>query len=157
MSSRLGNLLARQFEGRNGKGIAKTATQPVESHYDLELRAAVVHNNLDMIPESIRQKKSKTILQHTRLGGAGVGPTNLCIHMCRLELTYEHVTGLTTDQVRVIFQIPEECGVFEHPLAYMEWFTPCQFPVPDLGMYLVLWSTRQYRRCVCHQRRSNLT
>jgi hypothetical protein len=75
LSSRLGNLLARQFEGRNGKGIAKTATQRVESHYDLELRAAVVHNNLHMMPESIRQKKSKTILQHTRLGGAGVGPT----------------------------------------------------------------------------------
>ena len=40
---RLGNLLARQFEGRNSKGIAKTVTkQCVESHYDLELRAAVM-------------------------------------------------------------------------------------------------------------------
>ena len=62
---RLGNLLARQFEGRNSKGVAKTVTkQRVESHYDLELRAAVMHDILDMMPESIKQNKSKTILQH---------------------------------------------------------------------------------------------
>lgn len=61
----LGNLLARQFEGRNSKGIAKTVTkQRVESHYDLELRAAVMHDILDMMPESIKQNKAKTILQH---------------------------------------------------------------------------------------------
>ena len=65
ISHRLGNLLARQFEGRNSKGIAKTVTkQRVESHYDLELRAAVMHDILDMMPESIKQNKSKTILQH---------------------------------------------------------------------------------------------
>jgi hypothetical protein len=63
--SRLGNLLARQFEGHNSKGIAKTVTkQRVESHYDLELRAAVMHDILDMMPESIKQNKSKTTLQH---------------------------------------------------------------------------------------------
>ena len=39
----LGNLLARQFEGRQSKGIAKTVTkQRIESHFDLELRAAVM-------------------------------------------------------------------------------------------------------------------
>lgn len=65
MLHRLGNLLARQFEGRNSKGIAKTVTkQRVESHYDLELRAAVMHDILDMMPESIKQNKAKTILQH---------------------------------------------------------------------------------------------
>ena len=63
---RLGNLLARQFEGRNSKGIAKTVTkQRVESHYDLELRAAVMHDILDMMPESIKQNKAKTILQNS--------------------------------------------------------------------------------------------
>ena len=37
----LGNLLARQFEGRHNKGIAKTVSkQRVESHYDLEVRGA---------------------------------------------------------------------------------------------------------------------
>ncbi|KAF9623953.1 hypothetical protein IFM89_006680 [Coptis chinensis] len=37
----LGNLLARQFEGRHPKGVAKTVTkQRVESHFDLELHAA---------------------------------------------------------------------------------------------------------------------
>lgn len=61
----LGNLLSRQFEGRHSKGIAKTVTkQRVESHYDLELRAAVMHDILDMMPEGIKQNKAKTILQH---------------------------------------------------------------------------------------------
>ena len=61
----LGNLLARQFEGRQSKGVAKTVTkQRVESHYDLELRAAVMHDILDMMPEGIKANKSKTILQH---------------------------------------------------------------------------------------------
>ena len=47
----LGNLLARQFEGRHSKGVAKTVTkQRVESHFDLELRAAVMHDVLDAMP-----------------------------------------------------------------------------------------------------------
>ncbi|KAJ2559073.1 Pre-mRNA-processing-splicing factor 8 [Coemansia sp. RSA 1933] len=61
----LGNLLARQFEGRNSKGVVKSLTkQRVDSHYDLELRAAVMHDILDMMPEGIRGNKSKVILQH---------------------------------------------------------------------------------------------
>ena len=65
INTRLGNLLARQFEGRNSKGVAKTVTkQRVESQYDLELRAAVMHDIIDMMPESIRQNKAKTIIQH---------------------------------------------------------------------------------------------
>eukprot|EP01083_Nonionella_stella_P133277 405152_1 len=61
----LGNLLARQFEGRQNKGIAKTVTkQRVESHYDLELRAAVMHDILDVMPEGVRANKARTILQH---------------------------------------------------------------------------------------------
>jgi pre-mRNA-processing factor 8 len=61
----LGNLLARQFEGRHNKSTAKAVTkQRVESHYDLELRAAVMHDILDMMPEGIRTNKARTILQH---------------------------------------------------------------------------------------------
>lgn len=61
----LGNLLARQFEGRQSKEVAKTITkQRVDSYYDLELRASVMRDIMDMIPEGIRQNKSKTILQH---------------------------------------------------------------------------------------------
>lgn len=61
----LGNLLARHFEGRHSKGVAKTITkQRVESHYDLELRAAVLHDILNMMPEGIRANKHRTILQH---------------------------------------------------------------------------------------------
>jgi pre-mRNA-processing factor 8 len=61
----LGNLLARHFEGRHSKGIAKTVTkQRVESHFDLELRASVMHDILDMMPEGVKANKSRTILQH---------------------------------------------------------------------------------------------
>ncbi|ETO20865.1 hypothetical protein RFI_16345, partial [Reticulomyxa filosa] len=61
----LGNLLARQFEGRQSKGVAKTVTkQRVESHFDLELRAAVMHDILDMMPEGVKANKARTILQH---------------------------------------------------------------------------------------------
>ncbi|KAJ0966420.1 hypothetical protein J5N97_027558 [Dioscorea zingiberensis] len=61
----LGNLLARQFEGRHSKEIAKTVTKKrVESHFDLELRAAVMHDLLDAMPEGIKQNKARTILQH---------------------------------------------------------------------------------------------
>ena len=61
----LGNLLARQFEGRNNKGIAKTVTkQRIESHFDLELRAAVMHDILDAMPEGVKQNKARTILAH---------------------------------------------------------------------------------------------
>ena len=61
----LGNLLARQFEGRHSKGVAKTVTkQRVESHFDLELRASVMHDIVDMMPEGVRANKSKTLMQH---------------------------------------------------------------------------------------------
>jgi len=61
----LGNLLARQFEGRHSKGFASTVTkQRVESHFDLELRASVMHDILDMMPEGVKANKSRTILQH---------------------------------------------------------------------------------------------
>jgi pre-mRNA-processing factor 8 len=61
----LGNLLARQFEGRHSKSDAKNVTkQRVESHFDLELRASVMHDILDMMPEGIKQNKSRVILSH---------------------------------------------------------------------------------------------
>ncbi len=61
----LGNLLARQFEGRNNKSVAKNVTkQRVESHFDLELRASVMHDILDMMPAGVKQNKSRVILSH---------------------------------------------------------------------------------------------
>ncbi|KAF2840904.1 pre-mRNA processing splicing factor 8 [Patellaria atrata CBS 101060] len=61
----LGNLLSRQFEGRHSKGVAKTVTkQRVESHFDLELRASVMSDLTDMMPEGIKQNKIQTVLQH---------------------------------------------------------------------------------------------
>lgn len=59
------NLLITSLLGRHSKGVAKTVTkQRVESHFDLELRAAVMHDILDMMPEGIKQNKARTILQH---------------------------------------------------------------------------------------------
>jgi len=61
----LGNLLARQFEGRHSKSFAKNVTkQRVESHFDLELRASVMHDILDMMPQGVKQNKSRVILSH---------------------------------------------------------------------------------------------
>ena len=61
----LGNLLARQFEGRHMKGVAATVTkQRVEGHFDLELRASVMHDIVDMMPEGVKQQKARTIMQH---------------------------------------------------------------------------------------------
>lgn len=60
----LGNLLARQFEGRQTKIPHMITKQRVESNFDLELRAAVMHDILDMMPEGVKANKAKTILQH---------------------------------------------------------------------------------------------
>lgn len=61
----LGNLLARQFEGRVNKATAKRITkQRVESHFDLELRASVMHDIIDMMPEGVKANKARIILQH---------------------------------------------------------------------------------------------
>ena len=47
------------------QGMAKTVTkQRIESHFDLELRAAVMHDILDMMPEGVKQNKARVILQH---------------------------------------------------------------------------------------------
>ena len=67
----LGNLLARQFEGSLSKGVGKTVTkQRVESHFDLELSAAVMHDILDAIREGVKQNKARTILEHLSEHGA---------------------------------------------------------------------------------------
>ncbi|KAF5758935.1 putative PROCN domain, pre-mRNA-processing-splicing factor 8 [Helianthus annuus] len=59
------NLLARQFEGQNSKGVVKTVTeQRVKSNFDVELRAAVMRDVVDAMPEGNRQNKSRIILQH---------------------------------------------------------------------------------------------
>ncbi|KAI3630235.1 hypothetical protein MIR68_011670 [Amoeboaphelidium protococcarum] len=60
----LGNLLARQFEGRQYGGAKTVTKQRVESHFDLELRAAVMHDILDAVPEGLRANKAKVIFQH---------------------------------------------------------------------------------------------
>ena len=60
--------------------IAKMVTkQCVESHYDLELH--VMHDILDMIPESIKQNKAQTILHH--LSDVGKQIVSCLLLLCR--------------------------------------------------------------------------
>ncbi|KAH6594469.1 hypothetical protein BASA50_006716 [Batrachochytrium salamandrivorans] len=90
----LGNLLARHFEGRQSKGIAKTVTkQRVESHYDLELRAAVMHDILDMMPEGIKTNKSRTILQHLSEAWRCFGPGTLIRMPCGATRSIEGLSA----------------------------------------------------------------
>mmetsp|Transcript_44709 Transcript_44709/g.74621 ORF Transcript_44709/g.74621 Transcript_44709/m.74621 type:complete len:2266 (+) Transcript_44709:990-7787(+) len=59
------NLLSRQFFGRTENKIAKNVTkQRVESHYDLELRASVIHEILSLLPDSTKLNKANLILSH---------------------------------------------------------------------------------------------
>ena len=61
----LGNLLARQFEGRPTKGVVKSLSkQRIESTYDLELRHAVMQDILDMVPDGVKAVKTRAITQH---------------------------------------------------------------------------------------------
>ena len=48
-------------------------------------------------------------------------------------------------RVRAIFKLPDVYGFYEHPLLYVEWFTPLHKPVPGLGLHLISQSTHQHR------------
>ncbi|KAH9913802.1 uncharacterized protein BXZ73DRAFT_55309 [Epithele typhae] len=56
------------------------------------------------------------------------------------------VEGLRVARVRAIFRVPATFGArFEHPLAYVEWFTPFREPDPITGMFRVSVSTHHRR------------
>ncbi|EGF81600.1 hypothetical protein BATDEDRAFT_16367 [Batrachochytrium dendrobatidis JAM81] len=109
----LGNLLARHFEGRQSKGIAKTVTkQRVESHYDLELRAAVMHDILDMMPEGIKTNKSRTILQHLSEAWRCFAPGTL-VRMANANIPWK-VPGLPS---------PIENMILRYVKSKADWWT----------------------------------
>ena len=54
--------------------------------------------------------------------------------------------GLRVAQVRLIFNLPEQFGLFPHPLAYIEWFTPLGSFDANTGLYSITRSTRQGQR-----------
>ncbi|KDQ60093.1 hypothetical protein JAAARDRAFT_125881 [Jaapia argillacea MUCL 33604] len=56
--------------------------------------------------------------------------------------------GLRVAQVKVIFALPHQLSIADHPqyLAYIEWFTPFQSFHPVLGMYSVSRSTQNHRQ-----------
>ena len=42
----------------------------------------------------------------------------------------------------MIFNLPRHFGITEHPLAYVEWYTPLRRHDPTTGLFLVSRSTR---------------
>lgn len=60
----LGNLLARNFEGRAAKQARKVTAQRADANYDLELRARVFADIIDKMPEGMRAAKARTMGQH---------------------------------------------------------------------------------------------
>ncbi|KAF8954047.1 hypothetical protein BDZ97DRAFT_1742679 [Flammula alnicola] len=54
--------------------------------------------------------------------------------------------GLRVGQIRAIFDLPPQFGHYEHPLAYIEWFTLLGSKDSVTGMYQVNRSTRALRR-----------
>lgn len=54
--------------------------------------------------------------------------------------------GLRVAQVRLIFDLPSHFGTFQHPLAYIEWFTPFGRPDTSTGLHSITRSTRHTRR-----------
>jgi len=61
----LGNLLIRQFQGREYNKIPKNVTkQRIESHFDLELKALLLQDFLKTFPTLESNTKINTILQH---------------------------------------------------------------------------------------------
>ncbi|KAH0793339.1 pre-mRNA-processing-splicing factor 8A [Histomonas meleagridis] len=57
--------ISREYEGRVAKRTPSCVTkQRVESNYDLEFRGAIMHDIMDIMPESIRQNKAHTVMAH---------------------------------------------------------------------------------------------
>jgi hypothetical protein len=56
---------------------------------------------------------------------------------------FKRFLGLRVAQVRLIFDLPSHFGLFPHPLAYVEWFTPLGRPDASTGIYSITRSTRQ--------------
>ncbi|KAH7904195.1 Zn-finger domain-containing protein [Hygrophoropsis aurantiaca] len=54
--------------------------------------------------------------------------------------------GLRAAQVRLIFTLPRQFGIYSRPLAYIEWFTSFRQPDPITNMYQLSRSTRQLCR-----------
>ena len=58
----------------------------------------------------------------------------------------KEVLGVRVVQVRVIFSLPRQFGVYSRPLGYIEWFTPLRDPDSITGLRHVIRSTRQLHR-----------
>lgn len=70
--------------------------------------------------------------------------------MVRASLVYllstHIVSGISVARVRVIFRLPEDYGIFPHPLAYVDWYKPLQPPVANIRMHELSLSSRNHRQ-----------
>ncbi|KAG1889984.1 hypothetical protein F4604DRAFT_1504727, partial [Suillus subluteus] len=55
------------------------------------------------------------------------------------------IAAVRVAQVRVIFMLPRQFGVYSRPLAYIEWFTPFREADQTTGLRQVSRSTRHLR------------
>ncbi|KAJ7885594.1 hypothetical protein B0H13DRAFT_1471337, partial [Mycena leptocephala] len=55
------------------------------------------------------------------------------------------LAGIAVARIRLIFRLPDECGTYPHPLAYVDWYKPLQAPVPNLRMHQISLSSRNLR------------
>ena len=61
----LGNLLTRQFEGRQNRGqVHRVSKQRYDSNFDLELKNAVLADILEAMPPGFPHNRSQTIMRH---------------------------------------------------------------------------------------------
>lgn len=54
--------------------------------------------------------------------------------------------GLSVAEVRVIFKLPEPCGICTTPLVYLHWMKPLHKFTAGLGMYEVSFSSHNRRQ-----------
>ncbi|KAL8155657.1 hypothetical protein AgCh_000888 [Apium graveolens] len=132
------------FEGRHSKGVAKTVTkQRGESNFDVELRASVIHDVLDAMPEGIKQNKAKTIMQHLseawrcwkanipwKVPGLPVPIENMILRLTRLWLKAEQERQHNYLKDGPYVSPEEAVAMYTTTVHWLESrkFSPIQFP-----------------------------
>ncbi|KAJ7737951.1 Zn-finger domain-containing protein [Mycena metata] len=98
-------------------------------------------------PRSSRIRAVPAIPPRGRSAGSpAVFDTALVIEDPSQYIPSSGIAGLRPAQIRVLFKLPPQFGIYPHPLAYIEWFTPLNHPDPISGMYTTRRSTRNHSR-----------
>ncbi|KAJ7185384.1 hypothetical protein C8R46DRAFT_981964 [Mycena filopes] len=98
-------------------------------------------------PRSSRIRAVPAVPQKGRSPGSpAVFDTVLVIEDPSQYIPSSGIAGLRPAQIRVLFKLPPQFGLYPHPLAYIEWFTPLNRPEPISGMFTTHRSTRNNTR-----------